>query len=376
MLEAPRPAALRIVSAVWLVFAGLTIAFLAGELGLRIDQARSRKATESFRARNVFFANTTSLQAGNRNLWRKPWRKYEPGTRAEVVAGGERFVIEINRLGYRTHEFTPEKPAGMLRVLCIGGSTTVAGRTNDETYPALLEGKLRRRWPGLPIEVLNLGVSGVNSEDWLEWLDKILSWEPDVVVQYEAVNDICWLHLPRYAARHPWRRRLHESVLMRRWLGLDPGALEPDIRGSLRRFEEMNARCRQRGVAYLTATFAAPEAARASPEVRRHLDANIEFWSRYYPLPSYASYAAILARHNALLLEVADRAGLERALVHERLADPALFIDICHFTPEGIDRLADAFLPAVARLVEERPAFRQWASRAARPGPPFASPPR
>ena len=35
---------------------------------------------------------------------------------------------------HRTREFERPKPAGLLRVVCIGGSTTVAGRTNEETY--------------------------------------------------------------------------------------------------------------------------------------------------------------------------------------------------------------------------------------------------
>jgi lysophospholipase L1-like esterase len=246
-------------------------------------------------------------------------------------------------------------------VLCIGGSTTVAGRTNDETYPALLEAKLKQRWPGLPIEVLNLGVSGVNSEDWLGWLDKLLSFDPDVIVQYEAINDIAWLHLPRYAARHPWRRRLHDSLLLERLLGFDPAALEPDIRGTLRRFEEMDQRSRERGVSYLTATFAAPDIERAPEEFRQHLETSVAFWTRHFPLRSWATYAAILARHNALLIEFTARHHIDRVLVHERLTDPALFIDACHFTPAGIDLLAETFLDPVADLVEDRPAFKRWA---------------
>jgi hypothetical protein len=71
------------------------------------------------------------------------------------VVGGERFRVEVNSLGFRTHEFAVPKPPGLLRVVCIGGSTTVAGRTNDETYPAHLERMLRARHPGLTIEVLN-----------------------------------------------------------------------------------------------------------------------------------------------------------------------------------------------------------------------------
>ena len=92
-------------------------------------------------------------------------------------------MIQINSQGFRTHEFAVPKPAGLVRVVCIGGSTTVAGRTNEETYPRLVEAKLRRPpAAGLPVEVLNPGVSGVSHEHWLDRLDRVFAYDPDVVV--------------------------------------------------------------------------------------------------------------------------------------------------------------------------------------------------
>jgi lysophospholipase L1-like esterase len=328
-------------------------------LWLRIEWQRAWKASERFRASNLFYASGDAVIT-DRGVWAKPLSRYQPGARTEGVAGGQRYVIEINSLGYRTREFSPHKPTGRVRVVCLGSSTTVAGLTNDGTYPALLEGKLRRRWPGFPVEVLNLGVSGVNSRHWLDWLDEALSFDPDVVVQYEGINDIAWIDLPDYADRHPFRRRLCDSFLLERLLGLDPAELDPAIRGTLERFAEMNRRCQERGIAYLTATFAAPDARRASEEFRLHLDANLSFWGRYYPLRSWGTYSAILARHNALLVEFTARRHINRVLVAEQLTDPSLFIDACHLTPIGIDRLAEAFLPAVADLVSDRPDFRRW----------------
>jgi hypothetical protein len=46
--------------------------------------------------------------------------------------------------------------------------------------------------------------------------------------------------------------------------------------------------------------------------------------------------------------------------LHKTLQDPALFIDVCHFTPEGIERLADTFVPVVAGLVRDTPPGRRW----------------
>lgn len=341
----------------WLAFAGLVSLGLGGELWLRVERQRTWRAAQRFRAGNVFFANSEQLNAAQPRIWRKPWLKYEPGARAELVTGGEHFVVEINSLGYRTREFSPTKPAGTVRVLCIGGSTTVAGRTNDETYPALLEAKLRLRYPDTSIEVLDLGVSGTTTERWLSWLDKVLAFDPDVVVQYEAINDIAWLALPHYAEAHPWLPTLRRSLLLQRLLPFDPSVLDSESEGTLERFAEMDRRCRERGVGYLTASFAAPDAGRLDPELRAHLDANMEFWTPAFPLPDFATYAAILARHNARLQDFTARRHINRVLVHTQLGDPALFIDACHLTPVGIERLADAFLPEVAGLLRDRPAF-------------------
>jgi lysophospholipase L1-like esterase len=357
------PFARRAIAGLWLAGSGIVIAGLAGELWLRFDHDRFWRDPEASRTANVFFANSMEMNAGHRTLWRKPWRKYEPGARLELAAGGEVFRVEINRLGYRTHEFEEHKPEGTVRVLCIGGSTTVAGRANDETYPALLEAMLRRRWPGLPLEVLNLGVSGVGSALWLEWLDKLMAFDPDVIVHYEAINDIAWTELPDHAARNPGGRALRQSFLLDRLLDFDPGDLDPEIEATLDRRSEMSRQCRGRGVAYLGATFAAPDTARADPEFVRLLDMSASFWTRHFPLRRFASYAAILARHNALFRELAQRERINRVLVYERLRDPALFVDACHFTPEGIYRLAEAFEPAVADLVRDRPAFHEWAER-------------
>jgi hypothetical protein len=112
-------------------------------------------------------------------------------------------------------------------------------------------------------------------------------------------------------------------------------------------------------------SFAAPDYARARGDFRSHLDISTEFWTRRFPLRSYASYAAILARYNRLFVDFVRRRHLAHVLVHEQIDDPALFIDTCHLTPEGIERLADVFLPGVDALVAGRPAYRRWAAAAA-----------
>jgi lysophospholipase L1-like esterase len=363
----PGPSRLRVVRALgfaWLALAAAVIAGLAGELWLRVEWYQRLKVAERFGASNVFFANLTELNAGDRTLWAKPWFKYRPGARAEVTAGGEHFVIQINSHGFRTHEFPLPKPRGLVRVVCIGGSTTVAGRTNDETYPALLEAKLRARHPGLPVEVLNLGVSGVTHEHWLTRLDRVFAYEPDVVVQYEAINDISWRQLPRFAQAHPFWRVARSSLLFDRLFPFPFDALEPYLADSLDTLGAIATACRERGIEYLAASFASPDLRRMSPEMTSHLDISSEFWGRRFPMHSYATYAAILERYNRRFVEYVHRHHIAHVLVHEQITDPALFIDVCHFTPPGIELLAESFLPTVDGLLTQVPAYRAWAASA------------
>jgi lysophospholipase L1-like esterase len=367
MTNAARPLRLRVIAGAWLLLCALVVAGLAGELWLRVDQVRKARASQRFRDANVFFANSMELNAGDRTLWAKPWFKYRPNARAELVVGGERFVIQINSQGYRTHEFELPKPKGLVRVVCIGGSTTVAGRTNEETYPARLEAKLRTRYPGLPVEVLNLGVSGVTHEYWLGRLDRVLAYEPDLVVHYEAVNDISWRQLPRLARDHPYWRLARTSLLYDRLVPFPLDALEPYLQDSLESLGAIARECRAHGVQYLAASFAGPDNRLLTAEMRSHLDFNAEFWGRRFPLHRYATYAAILERYNRRFVEYVHRQHLAYVLVHERIGEPSLFIDVCHFTPQGIELLAETFLPDVSGLVSQTEGYRAWAE-STRPG--------
>jgi lysophospholipase L1-like esterase len=350
-----------VLAGAWLVFAGTLTVGLAGEVWLRFQRFLDARASARFRAGNVFFANAMELQASTHSLWAQRWHEYQPGAKVDVVVGGKRFVVEMNSRGYRTHEFAVPKPEGLVRVVCIGGSTTVAGRTNDETYPALLEAKLKARFPGLPVEVLNLGVSSVTADYWYARLDRVLGFEPDVLVEYAGVNDISWRQLPRYAPAHRLRGWAYRSLLLHRLFPFPVEDLDPYFHDTLVTLGHTARACAEHRVLFLGATSAGPDPERARGEFRRHLDHSSEFWTRRFPMHSYATWAAIVRRYNRLYVEFAERSHVPYVLVHERLDDPALFIDVCHLTPEGIEKLAEAFLPAVAGLVEDTDGYRRWA---------------
>jgi hypothetical protein len=87
---------------------------------------------------------------------------YEPGEarcRARHYHGGPQRVT-VNSFGFRDPERTREKPAGALRIACVGASTVYGHSVHDEeTYPARLEAYLRKAL-GRPVEVWNGGLSG------------------------------------------------------------------------------------------------------------------------------------------------------------------------------------------------------------------------
>ncbi len=138
------------------------------------------------------------------------------GARGNLPSG--RTVVAIDALGYRSPERPREKPPGTLRILCAGGSTTydVLAPSNDRTWPAQLEQKLRAR--GWPVEVWNAGFPGWTTlESLIALAIRDVDLAPDVVVVYHGINDM------QPATSSPFHRQYegaHADSLVR-GLGLD-----------------------------------------------------------------------------------------------------------------------------------------------------------
>lgn len=96
-----------------------------------------------------------------------------------------------NNYGFRGKEFDAVKPAGVFRIVAIGASTTYGVLNTDEnTYPAQLE-RIIRDSGYENVEVLNAGVTLYNStETFLNFYLRILNLAPDMVIYYQARNEI------------------------------------------------------------------------------------------------------------------------------------------------------------------------------------------
>lgn len=91
-----------------------------------------------------------------------------------------------------TRDFSPQKPPGVLRVLCVGDSFTFGHGVDDaDTYPELLFQELSRRYPNARFEVINAGMPLFGLLDELDYyLEKGAGLDPDLVVLQYFANDL------------------------------------------------------------------------------------------------------------------------------------------------------------------------------------------
>ena len=324
---------------------------LAGELWLVLQRRASAERARGYSESNVFTRSRGVAEGAT--LWRDRGVRYRPGAHLTLEVAGTTYEIAINSRGFRTQEFEVPKPAGRLRVVCVGGSTTVQGGTNQETYPAILERLLRRDLPGRSIEVLNLGINGTGTGYWLTRQEELFSYQPDLIVQYNFVNDLFWELLPEYAAAHPWRRRLGRSLLLSGWFPIDAADFTAGLLRTVRRHRALAHQARRQGVAYVAGTFAGPDPATSSPELAAYLDQNVEAWGWPLALRHYRDYYRLLTRYDTLFESDARGRLFTLVPVHRLVSDGSLFVDLCHMTPEGIERLAQAFLPAATDALRD-----------------------
>lgn len=341
--------------AAWVFFWAALVGALGGEVALRVEQRWARARAAEFARANPFHgAHATALAADTR-VWLERWKRYRPGAVVDSDFAGERLQLRINRQGFRGADFDVPKPAGRIRVACIGGSTTVQGWTDDTTYPALLAAALRERHPEWDLDVLNLGVSGTRSHHWLEQQGELLGFEPDLVIQYDGVNDVAWEHLRTLSKERPLRRVANGSLLFASLFPIPPAALDPLYERTFANFTQLDTALASRGIAHVVATFAIPDARRLDRGFRAVLDLDVEQqWGRRMRLHRFTDFAALMDRFDERLAAYAAAHGLSLVPLHRELADPALFVDTCHMTRAGIAQLAQALLPTVERILAER----------------------
>jgi lysophospholipase L1-like esterase len=121
--------------------------------------------------------------------------EYRPGLRA----GDAHFDplhegFTTNAHGFRDVETALAKPAGELRIVALGDSTTAGNGVPEleNTWPKRLERRFAEAGRG-DVQVLNLGVGGYQPLQEARLLElRGLAFEPDLVLVLLSLNDLDW----------------------------------------------------------------------------------------------------------------------------------------------------------------------------------------
>lgn len=106
---------------------------------------------------------------------------------------GAKQEARHNALGFRGKETTWEKPAGVFRILTTGGSSVYGQSESSDAavWSQRLEDILNDAAGERRFEVINVGCNGWSSFEMLINLElRGLDFDPDLVLVYEAINDM------------------------------------------------------------------------------------------------------------------------------------------------------------------------------------------
>jgi len=248
-----------------------------------------------------------------------------------------------NNFGFRDRDVVTPKPAGVFRVVCIGGSTTEEGRSLDATYPKRVERILRERFGG-DVEIINGGIVGATSFTIRTRLDDYLAMEPDLFVYYGGINDIShnfmeiWLEQSGAARKWSERSFLVRRLFNRRLLPED-AAIRAFLRQTtLRNLEAIRIRAREAGAELAVCSVATPDPARVGFRDRMFLDANVAATWGGQGLVHYPAWRRVhLLLNEELRAWSMEGAGPAYFPVAERFTGGTeYFYDTCHATDAGM----------------------------------------
>lgn len=121
--------------------------------------------------------------------------------------------VNTNSRGFRgTREYSVAKPAGIKRILFIGGSAAVGFKASGDSkaIPAQLESLLNASAKKPMWEVINAACAGFNSvQDLILLSTELLAYQPDLVIAYGGGTDLNTSMSPRW---HPNYHEMQEAL--------------------------------------------------------------------------------------------------------------------------------------------------------------------
>lgn len=279
--------------------------------------------------------------------WLNPHFRFKPN-----YSGAAHPGFTTNRLGFRDAERDVPKPAGVFRIVCIGGSTTQEGDTNDSTYPALLESRLREAFPGRVVEVIDAGIPGIATPTHLLRFSEYAALEPDLVIMHLGVNDTL-LKYNTWLVNFPASRLRSARMFFPSLLAPSPECFIRFHREYMgKNMELMTLMFQRRGAAVAFASIAWPDPRSVTVHERRYYDYQGHYtWE--FPAFSLDIYAKYIHASNDMVKNLAASLDAAYIPVAESLHGGAeLFTDFCHMTQTGIAAKAEIMFNAIHPLVQ------------------------
>jgi lysophospholipase L1-like esterase len=90
---------------------------------------------------------------------------------------------------FKERSFNATKSDNDFRIFCLGGSTT-EGDLSSNRFPDLLRQILLRAEINRSAEVINLGITTINSYQVADFVEEIINYEPDLLILYMGHNEI------------------------------------------------------------------------------------------------------------------------------------------------------------------------------------------
>jgi lysophospholipase L1-like esterase len=286
--------------------------------------------------------------------------------RPNSVFAGDKVMTRTNSLGLRSPEILPTRTADSLRIAIVGASTVmgVAAATNDDTFSALLESRLRKAFPGSTIEVINAGIAAYTLKEERLLLERlILPLRPDLVVAYTGINDF-----REYCNGATWAGKIGAApqreglpvISMPGWVISVQAILKnttflrtaPSRAGDKRDPYSVDLkpyRARLEALARIvldanTSLVIATNARAYRPEQPFDEQQRLSFFARIFFTPCFdvAGLNTLHDLHNAQIRDVGERMGIPILPLSERIpGGERYFADSIHFTKEGERLVAD-----------------------------------
>ena len=284
-------------------------------------------------------------------MWEKPFFRYK---------NHATDPDPTNNYGFRDGEIAVPKPPGVFRILCVGGSTTEEGETNETSYPNLLEARLNAHFPGHMIDVVNCGITGLNTVKEKMRLPDYFALGPDLLVLYNGVNDLCHERFPRWVhavsgLKKLVRRSRFLNYHANAWLLPSEESMAEDLDATvLENLRFICAYAKARNVDVALCSFASPSLESLPREAREYYDyvCQQEWGGRYV---TFASYCQALRLLNTQIKALGEETGaLYIPLAEELRGGPEYFGDICHLRNAGIERKAEVVFEHLTPYLESR----------------------